>query len=411
MHLPSLAVTLSGLAALVQVHAGMYGAPVVELDAKSFKDVMGNEHASMVAFVAPWCGHCKNLGPEFTAAAQSLSPLIPFYTVDCDEDKNRALCAQYGVQGFPTIKAFPRAGKGSARDYNGERRRGALVEYAKTLVPDRVKKLRVDGPAEPLIKGFLKEKKELPHALLVHPSQPSIPFLWKVLGHRLSSKDAAGDVLAIADEAGGDARLLFWPAGADQGSVEVYKGPMKFNPLLEWLEAALEGDIRPSEEEEKEKPSGSNSGSAKKAQSGESEAERRARLRAKMDEAERRDKIRREKLAAQRAAQQAQYDEDEENASGTETAPDAEPAEDADDEVAAEEPGVAEPVESEDSEVADGVVVEEGATGTESAPDAEPAEDADDEVRIEDEDELEEPVEDDDEDEEEEEEKFEHDEL
>lgn len=54
MHLPSLAVTLSGLAALVQVHAGMYGAPVVELDAKSFKDVMGNEHASMVAFVAPW---------------------------------------------------------------------------------------------------------------------------------------------------------------------------------------------------------------------------------------------------------------------------------------------------------------------------------------------------------------------
>lgn len=54
MHFPSLAVTLSGLAALVQVHAGMYGAPVVELDAKSFKDVMGNEHASMVAFVAPW---------------------------------------------------------------------------------------------------------------------------------------------------------------------------------------------------------------------------------------------------------------------------------------------------------------------------------------------------------------------
>lgn len=134
------------------------------------------------------CGHCKNLGPEFTAAAQSLSPLIPFYSVDCDEDKNRALCAQYGVQGFPTIKAFPRAGKGSARDYNGERKRGALVEYAKTLVPDRVKKLRVDGPVEPMLKKYLKEKKELPHALLVHPSQPSIPFLWKVLGHRLSDK-------------------------------------------------------------------------------------------------------------------------------------------------------------------------------------------------------------------------------
>lgn len=134
------------------------------------------------------CGHCKSLGPEFSAAAQSLSPLIPFYAVDCDEDKNKPLCAQYGVQGFPTIKAFPRAGKGSARDYSGERRRGALVEYAKTLVPDRVKKLRVDGAVQPLLETYLGDKSDLPHALLVHPSQPSIPFLWKVLGHRLSGK-------------------------------------------------------------------------------------------------------------------------------------------------------------------------------------------------------------------------------
>lgn len=92
------------------------------------------------------------------------------------------------MQGFPTIKAFPKGSKGSARDYTGERRRGALVEYAKTLVPDRVKKLRIDGAAEPLLKKFIGDKKDLPHALLVHPSQPSIPFLWKVLGHRLSGK-------------------------------------------------------------------------------------------------------------------------------------------------------------------------------------------------------------------------------
>ena len=85
----------------------------------------------MVAFVAPWCGHCKSLGPEFTAAAQSLSPLIPFYAVDCDEASNKRLCAEYQIQGFPTIKAFPRAGKGGARDYQGERKKGALVDYAK----------------------------------------------------------------------------------------------------------------------------------------------------------------------------------------------------------------------------------------------------------------------------------------
>lgn len=65
------------LAAPLMVSAGMYREPVVELDGKSFKKVMANEHASvsdslcalrspgkcnmadtqMVAFVAPWCVH------------------------------------------------------------------------------------------------------------------------------------------------------------------------------------------------------------------------------------------------------------------------------------------------------------------------------------------------------------------
>lgn len=111
----------------------------------------------MVAFVAPWCGHCKNLGPEYTAAAQSLSPLIPFYAIDCDASVNKPLCAEHQIKGFPTIKAFPRAGKGAARDYNGERKKGALVEYAKGLVPDRVKKLRADDGAEKVVQAFLNE--------------------------------------------------------------------------------------------------------------------------------------------------------------------------------------------------------------------------------------------------------------
>lgn len=111
----------------------------------------------MVAFVAPWCGHCKNLGPEYTAAAQSLSPLIPFYAVDCDDASNRGLCAEYGVQGYPTIKGFPKAGKGAAKEYNGERKRGALVEYAKGLVPEKVKKLRVQGDIHSDVQSFLEE--------------------------------------------------------------------------------------------------------------------------------------------------------------------------------------------------------------------------------------------------------------
>ena len=137
--------------------AGMYGKPVLNLDARDFKAFLTSEQASVVAFVAPWCGHCKNLGPEFTAAASSLSPLVPFIAIDCDADQNKQLCGQYDVKGFPTIKGFPRGGKGAPREYQGERKRGALVDFAKALVPDRVKKLRAEGNVGKVLNTFLAE--------------------------------------------------------------------------------------------------------------------------------------------------------------------------------------------------------------------------------------------------------------
>ncbi|WWC60512.1 protein disulfide-isomerase domain [Kwoniella dejecticola CBS 10117] len=331
-------------ALLPSVQAGMYGQPVLNLDAKSFKQAMATEHAAMVAFVAPWCGHCKNLGPEYTAAAQSLSPLIPFYAIDCDDQKNKGLCAEYGIQGFPTIKAFPKASKGPAKDYQGERKKGALIEYAKNLVPDKVKKLRVDkeGKEDDIIKGFLQEKSTLPHVLLVHPSAPSIPFLWKVLAHRLSGKMHLGfvrdttshsilsslEIYDSADTAKDATRVVSWPAEAtSHESLAEFEGAMKFNALLEWLQFQLTGETSTSNDSEKvkggskkQKPvkvpepiqtGSSDDGDAnvKEERSVKSEA---AARRAKLDEAERRDKERREK-----AELRAKQDKAEEEARGT----------------------------------------------------------------------------------------------
>lgn len=58
----------------------------------------------MVLFSAPWCGYCKQAAPAWSRAAETLSPLIPFYNVDCDEDANKGFCASEGVKGYPTIK-------------------------------------------------------------------------------------------------------------------------------------------------------------------------------------------------------------------------------------------------------------------------------------------------------------------
>ncbi|RSH85865.1 uncharacterized protein EHS24_004046 [Apiotrichum porosum] len=391
MHWSALTLALAALATAPQLFAaGMYREPVKELDSKSWNRVMSVEHASMVAFVAPWCGHCKNLGPEFSSAAQSLAPLIPFYTVNCNEEANRRLCAEHDVKGYPTIKAFPRGKKGAARPYEGQRNRGPMVEYAKSLIPERVKKYRADEGGDAVVTKFLDEKPALPHALLVHPSAPSIPFLWKVLGHRLSGKMFLGYVrdtpkhevlstVGVYDAADkrDTARLVYWPVGASRAEVVEYDGALKFNAILEWLEAHLSGTPLPSSSADKPKgasepePAASDASKARASATDKATDDADAKRRAKLEESERRDRLRREKLAAKQAAEQEQ--EDEEAASPVD-APAPEPVEE--DEA---EPQLDIPVESPHAEHEEVAGEQESGTPVD-APEPEVAEDFEEEA-------------------------------
>ena len=76
---------------------------VVELTPDNFDHrVKDSDGVWIVEFYAPWCGHCKNLAPEYKKAAKALSGIVGVAAVDCDVHKS--LCGQYGVRGFPTIK-------------------------------------------------------------------------------------------------------------------------------------------------------------------------------------------------------------------------------------------------------------------------------------------------------------------
>jgi thiol-disulfide isomerase/thioredoxin len=55
---------------------------------------------------APWCGHCKQLAPQWEAAAKKLKGLVRFAAVNCDVEENKQLAGLYGIRGFPTIKVF-----------------------------------------------------------------------------------------------------------------------------------------------------------------------------------------------------------------------------------------------------------------------------------------------------------------
>jgi len=50
------------------------------------------------------CGHCKNLAPAYTKAAEHMAGIFTFAAIDCDDQANRALCAEFDIKGFPTIK-------------------------------------------------------------------------------------------------------------------------------------------------------------------------------------------------------------------------------------------------------------------------------------------------------------------
>lgn len=100
------------------------------LDSHTFDDVVLNpEHDTLVAFTAPWCGHCKKLKPTYEDVARdfALESNCIVANVDGDAEVNRPLSVKYGVQSFPTLKFFPKGGEPVA--YEGPRTEAAFVEF------------------------------------------------------------------------------------------------------------------------------------------------------------------------------------------------------------------------------------------------------------------------------------------
>ena len=102
---------------------------VLVLGGDNFEDLALSKDLIAVEFYAPWCGHCKQLEPEWRAAASKLKardPPIYLGKVDATAAGNRKIASTFGVQGYPTIKLFR---KGNVGDYKGPRKAAGIVEY------------------------------------------------------------------------------------------------------------------------------------------------------------------------------------------------------------------------------------------------------------------------------------------
>ncbi|MES1921614.1 hypothetical protein MHBO_003141, partial [Bonamia ostreae] len=102
------------------------------LTEKNFVKFVKRQSITLVEFYAPWCGHCKNLKPEYIKAAKELKDIIPLAAVDADEQSNKALAAKYEIKGFPTLKLFK---NGKVADF-GARTADEIVEQLKKELSD-----------------------------------------------------------------------------------------------------------------------------------------------------------------------------------------------------------------------------------------------------------------------------------
>jgi len=122
------------------------GDKVVELTADNFDDLVVNgDDAWIVAFTAPWCGHCKNLKPAWKEAAAKLSGKVRLGNVDATV--HQALGQRFQVQGYPTIKVFAGSSRKNGKPYEGGRTAEDIVQFGLTMAPPP-KVLEIADPAQ-----------------------------------------------------------------------------------------------------------------------------------------------------------------------------------------------------------------------------------------------------------------------
>ncbi|KAI5123197.1 hypothetical protein M0805_003964 [Coniferiporia weirii] len=222
------------------------------IDHKGFKAALKENMTSVVAFVAPWCGHCQRMAPEYSKAALGLHPLVPLYAVDCDAQQNKRLCAEQGVKGFPTVKLFPRGKDMAPVEFDGERSASAFFYFAKRGIPNKIKKIRQfeDFDNDANDKSIVKK----PRAILMNKTN-KMPILWSSLANKyrdqivfLTHRDRKGkSSVKLGFEKGeeGIPKILIFPAG--ETKPVQFQGIMKFDSLSKFFDSLLDGTADLSE--------------------------------------------------------------------------------------------------------------------------------------------------------------------